>query len=326
MIDEWDGYIADAAQDPTVKVVLLMGSGRAFCVGADADEMDARGKQDELTRKNFLWQHVHKIALTMERMDKPVIAAVNGLVRGAGADMALMCDIRIAGESTSFAWSYVNLNVIAGDGGTYCLPKIIGMPRALELFWTGRTVTSGANDCLGSGTWANATLGRALRLIAMNVGGAVPGEGAPSTHGFPGKLQMCCAENEAESPWEPLHVERGFARDISTATVVAAKGVWSFLTTTQDVDDLLKVFGNSMMSPAGGEYRTGGWPTLVLAPEHAQVFAKAGLSKADFKRRVWEASKMPASMMDPIYLAVAQMERRAELGEFTSDTLLPISA
>jgi len=149
MIDDWGRYIADAGNDPAVKVVLLAGSGRAFCVGADADEMDSRGKQDELARKNFLWQHVHKIALTMERMDKPVIAAVNGLARGAGADMALMCDIRIAGESTSFAWSYVNLNVIAGDGGTYYLPKIIGMPRALELFWTGRTVTAVEADRIG---------------------------------------------------------------------------------------------------------------------------------------------------------------------------------
>ena len=189
-----------------------------------------------------------------------------------------------------------------------------------------RLKVNGGISCLGSGAWANATLGRAARLIAMNIGGAIPGEGAPATHGFPGKLQMCCAENEAESPWEPLHVERGFARDTSTVTVVSAKGIWSLLTTTQDVDDLLKVLGNSMMSPAGGEYRTGGWPTLVLAPEHAQVFARAGWSKAEFKRRVWEASKMPLSRMAAVDQEGAQDERRAELGEFSADTMLPISA
>ena len=149
MIGQWIEFITDAAADPAVRVVLLTGSGRSFCVGADADEMSSRGKQDELTRKNFLWHNVHKIALAIERMDKPIIAAVNGLARGAGSDMALMCDIRIAAESASFAWSYVNLNVIAGDGGTYYLPRIIGMSRALELFWTGRPVNAVEADRIG---------------------------------------------------------------------------------------------------------------------------------------------------------------------------------
>lgn len=149
MIDEWSGFLEDAAADPAVKVVLLTGSGRGFCVGADADEISGRGRLDGMARREFLWRHVHKIALTIERMDKPTIAAVNGLARGAGCDMALMCDLRLAAESASFAWSYVNLNLIAGDGGTYYLPRIIGMPRALELFWTGRTVTAQEADRTG---------------------------------------------------------------------------------------------------------------------------------------------------------------------------------
>jgi enoyl-CoA hydratase/carnithine racemase len=149
MIARWAEFLEDVADDPQVKVVVVTGKGRGFCAGGDVDEMGERGKLDALTRKNFLWKHVHRIALAVERSDKPIIAAVNGMARGAGADMTLMCDIRIAAESATFAWSYVNLGLIAGDGGTYYLPKIVGMPRALELLWTGRTVTAQEADRVG---------------------------------------------------------------------------------------------------------------------------------------------------------------------------------
>jgi len=150
MIGKWIGFLAEAADDPAVKVIVLTGSGRGFCAGADMDEISQRREaSDGLARKNFLWRHVLKIALMLERMDKPVIAAINGMARGAGCDMALTCDIRIAAESASFAWSYIKLNIIAGNGGTYYLPRIVGMDRALELFWTGRTVTAQEAERIG---------------------------------------------------------------------------------------------------------------------------------------------------------------------------------
>lgn len=149
MIDHWAGFIADAAKDPAVKVVVLQGKGRGFCVGADADEMSNRGRMDALARREFLWGHVHQIALNIERMDKPLIGGINGMARGAGCDMALMCDIRIAAQSTNFAWNYINLNLIAGDGGSWYLPRLIGMPRALELFWTGRSIGAEEGERIG---------------------------------------------------------------------------------------------------------------------------------------------------------------------------------
>ena len=149
MIAEWAAFLEEIADDPAVKVIVVTGNGRGFCSGGDVDEMGERGKLDALTRKNFLWKHVHKIALAVERSDKPIIAAVNGMARGAGADMTLMCDIRMAAESATFAWSYVNLGLIAGDGGSYYLPRIVGMSQALELLWTGRTVTAQEARCLG---------------------------------------------------------------------------------------------------------------------------------------------------------------------------------
>lgn len=196
---------------------------------------------------------------------------------------------------------------------------IINGPMAQKL-----KVNSGVN-CLGPGAWANATLGRALRLIALNIGGGVSGEVDTSTHGTPAKYSMCCAENESESPWEPLHIERGCPKGSSAVTVIAAKSLISFLTHTHDVDDFIKVIGNTMMTPTGSEYRSGGAPALVLSPEHARLVAKAGLSKAEFKRRVWEASRMPLNRMSAKEQSRTQVERKSELGDFGPDDLLPVS-
>jgi hypothetical protein len=78
-------------------------------------------------------------------------------------------------------------------------------------------VNSGGN-CLGPGAWANGTLGRAVRLMLQNIGGGLPGDMDKATQGQAAKWAMCCAENEEASPWEPLHVERGFAREASMRT------------------------------------------------------------------------------------------------------------
>jgi hypothetical protein len=185
-----------------------------------------------------------------------------------------------------------------------------------------RLKVNGGVNCFGPGAWANATLGRALRLITLVIGGGRPGEVDMSTQGQPGKFLMCCAENEAESPWEPLHVERGFAPDQSTVTVIAAKAPVSFTTHTQDLDDFLRVISNAMTGVTGSEYRSGGTPTLVLSPEHAQLVTRFGLSKQDFKRRVWETARLPVSRMGVKDRARTQIDRRGELGEFGPDTML----
>src|SRR4029079_19577938 len=94
-------------------------------------------------------------------------------------------------------------------------------------------VNSGSG-CLGPGTWANATLGRALRLILQNIGGGLPGDMDRATQGQPGKFTFCCAETEEPNPCEPLHVERGFAPDCSTVTVAGAGGTWNMNTHAKD--------------------------------------------------------------------------------------------
>ncbi|HEY4301370.1 MAG TPA: UGSC family (seleno)protein, partial [Candidatus Didemnitutus sp.] len=180
-------------------------------------------------------------------------------------------------------------------------------------------------NCLGQGSWANATLGRALRLILQNIGGCLPGEMDRATQGQPGKFTFCCAENEEANPWEPLHVERGFDSGVSTVTVAGAAGTWNMNTHAKDAADLLRVIADTMIFPAGSDFTFGGAPWLVLAPEHAQVLKREGLSKVDVKRRLWGQAKLAASRLSAKDFARVQAGRRAELGEITRETLLPIS-
>ena len=186
-------------------------------------------------------------------------------------------------------------------------------------------VNSG-NNCLGQGNWANETLGRALRLILQNIGGALPGEMDRATQGQPGKYSFCCAENEEASPWEPLHVERGFARECSTVTVVPPLGTWNMNTHAKDAQDMLRVFADIMAFPGGSDYVYGGGaPWLVLSPEHAQILKGEGLSKADVKRRLWEQSKLAATRLSAKDFSRTQNGRRSELGDIGRDSMLPIS-
>ena len=182
-----------------------------------------------------------------------------------------------------------------------------------------------AFNCLGQGTRANAAIGRALRLVLQNCGGALPGEMDRATHGQPGKYSFCCAENEAASPWEPLHVERGFPRDQSTVTVVGAEGTMNMNTHTKDAAELLRAIAETMQHPPSNEYTHGGEPWLILSPEHAEILKGAGLTKSEVKRRLWEGSKMPARRMTDKDLLRVHDSRGTELGTIGPDTMLPVA-
>ncbi len=184
---------------------------------------------------------------------------------------------------------------------------------------------NGGNNCFGPGAWANATLGRAVRLIQQNIGGALPGVMDQSTHGQAAKYTLCCAEKEDANPWDPLHVERGFASGQSTVTVVGALSTLNMNSHAKDAADLLRVIGDTMAYPVSSDYVYGGAPWIVLSPEHAHILAREGLSKADVKQCLWEASKLAASRLSARDFARVANGRRAELGDITHDTMLPIS-
>jgi len=135
MIDTWASSLAKAQADEQVNVIVVTGNGRAFCAGGDVARM-GDGEPTPLQHKNQLWDHVHRIPKTLEGVDKPVIAMVNGLTVGAGMGMSLMCDVRIAAESARFSTGYVRVGLVPGDGDTYFLPRLVGSAKALELLWT----------------------------------------------------------------------------------------------------------------------------------------------------------------------------------------------
>lgn len=149
MIVLWARLLAACEEDPEVRVIVLTGAGKGFCAGGDIGAQRERAKNDAIERKDFLFRHVHRIARTLHALDKPVIAAINGAARGAGLDMALMCDLRLMARSATLAETYIDVGLIAGDGGTWYLPRLIGVSRALELFWTGRVIDAGEAERIG---------------------------------------------------------------------------------------------------------------------------------------------------------------------------------
>ncbi|MCC6533219.1 MAG: hypothetical protein IT531_11765 [Burkholderiales bacterium] len=189
----------------------------------------------------------------------------------------------------------------------------------------GRLDINGTFNCLGQGARANASLGRALRLILQNVGGALPGEMDRATQGQPGKYSFCCAENEADSPWAPLHVERGYDALQSTVTVVGAAGTLNMNTHAKDAADILRAVADSMAFATSNDYWVGGEPWLILSPEHAHILYRDGLDKAQVRQRLWEQSKMAAGRMAHKDFERTRHSRAAELGTIEASTLLPIS-
>ena len=152
--------------------------------------------------------------------------------------------------------------------------------------------------CFGPGRQANATLGRAIRLILLNLGGATPGQVDSATHGHPGKYTYCIAENEQASPWEPLHVERGFAASTSTVTVVNAEGPHSINDArSETAESLLGTIGSTMATLGGNNLYCQGQPVLVLGPEHARFLHRAGMSKDDIKTYLFEHARQPAKLI-----------------------------
>lgn len=149
MLLAWADAIRESARRDDVRVLVLTGAGKGFCSGGDVRNMGERAADSAYERKRALQERVHQIPLLMSTFDKPALVAVNGVAAGAGMDMALMGDIRIAARSARFAESYVRIGAFAGDGGTWYLPRIIGMARALELLWTGRFVD--ASEALSIG-------------------------------------------------------------------------------------------------------------------------------------------------------------------------------
>ncbi|MET4431726.1 MULTISPECIES: enoyl-CoA hydratase-related protein [unclassified Mycolicibacterium] len=139
MIRDWEEILRSCRTDDGVRVVILTGAGdRAFCAGIDLSWLTEG--HTPLERKTDLHAGIQRIALAVEDLDKPIIAAINGVAVGAGLDMALMCDMRVMSSTARVSEGYVKLGLAPGGGGAYFLPRLVGLAKALELLLTGEPV------------------------------------------------------------------------------------------------------------------------------------------------------------------------------------------
>ena len=148
---------------------------------------------------------------------------------------------------------------------------------------------NGGVNAFGSGNRANATIGRALRLIMLNVGGGWPGDLDKSTLGHPGKYTYCVTENEAQSPLAPYHVEHGYKPDDSTVFVMAAEAPHSVTNhISPDPEGILDTMCSAMSTIASNSAVLGGHIAVVLGLEHAQTIGKHGWSRADVRNYLFQ--------------------------------------
>jgi hypothetical protein len=194
---------------------------------------------------------------------------------------------------------------------------IVHGPVAREL-----EINSGYN-CLGHGVRANAAIGRALRLCLINIGGAT----RRATHGYPGRYTFCFAESEQESPWPPLHADRGFDAGSSAVTVFGGGGSMNMRPYARRGRDVLAAIAR--MIALGGSPRHS-WGLIILNPEHARLVAADGYSKEAGRNYIFEHARVrPAGFTEEVAHVwmneqmMEYMDVRKIVGEMKMDTLVP---
>lgn len=136
----------DAAEkEETIRAIVITGTGKAFCAGQDlAEAMDPNGPE----LQSIVKDHYNPIITRIRAIEKPVIAAVNGVAAGAGANIALACDLTVAKHSASFIQAFSKIGLIPDSGGTFFLPRLIGSQKALALMMTGEKISAQQADAM----------------------------------------------------------------------------------------------------------------------------------------------------------------------------------
>ncbi len=150
MQDSMYRVVENASRDKTVRVLIITGAGRAFCSGADVKSL-AEGSNRPSSQERPREAVTERISLhvLMQKCEKPIIAAVNGAAVGAGLDLALACDIRIASDKARFAELYIRRGILPAAGGTYFLPRLVGIDKACQLIWTGDMIDAREAERIG---------------------------------------------------------------------------------------------------------------------------------------------------------------------------------
>lgn len=134
--------LEQAASDRTSRVIIITGAGRGFCAGADVKYMAELMERDDIDEFARLLGAGRRVLTTIRQMTKPVIASINGAAYGAGFNLALACDLRIAAESASFSQSFVKVGLHPDWGGTYFLPRVVPSNLACEMFFLGDAINA----------------------------------------------------------------------------------------------------------------------------------------------------------------------------------------
>ena len=177
MRDELPKVIDEVRGDDDVRVLVVTGAGRGFCSGADVTGQAARlaGEKVGESRRSIL-APVGIWGVSLAELEKPTIAAVNGVTAGAGLSFALLCDIRIAAESARFSAAWVRRGLIADVGATYFLPRILGVEKALEFMYTGDIIDAREAERIGlvSRVVPNDDLMRVTKELATKIAKGPP--------------------------------------------------------------------------------------------------------------------------------------------------------
>ncbi|CAN5394285.1 2-(1,2-epoxy-1,2-dihydrophenyl)acetyl-CoA isomerase PaaG [soil metagenome] len=146
MAFEFQAALDDCANDKTIRCVYITGAGKAFCAGQDLDEViDPKGPG----MNRILSEHFNPIITKIQRLEKPVVAAVNGVAAGAGANIALICDVVVAANSASFIQAFSKIGLIPDSGGTFILPRLIGLQKASAIMMLGDKIMAEEAERLG---------------------------------------------------------------------------------------------------------------------------------------------------------------------------------
>ena len=161
-------------EDSNVRVVVITGAGRAFCAGGDVEFMSGLQKNADVSSFRKLLDAGRDVILQIATMPKPVIAAINGIAAGAGCNLALACDYRIASEQAKLSESFVRIGLHPDWGGTWFLPRLVGRSRALEILMSGRTVDAAEALAIGMVDRVTADLATETEKLARTLAAAPP--------------------------------------------------------------------------------------------------------------------------------------------------------
>jgi hypothetical protein len=270
---------------------------RRIEIGGDEDEQEAmfaRGWSDGLPLVPPTEERILRMLDGTSRDPQEVIGLVPPALAAATVEKIAINAVMAGCKPEYLPWVITIVEAICNDEfnihGVLATTMPVGPVIVCNGPGTKAIGMNAAGNVLGQGNRANLTIGRAFQLVIRNVGGGKPGGVDRATLGSPGKLAFCFAEREEDSPWEPLHVERGFRPEQSTVTLFAGQGPAPIVDQLARIpEELIRSFAGCLDAVANPNLALGFDAIVVVPPDHARVFREAGWTK---ERMVAEVNRL----------------------------------